>query len=566
MAQALLAHSYIKLGQRGACVRILCDLLPPFAELQLEEEAEQQQQRGRQQQLRLLLPNNDQQRRSTAEGTSVAPTRIPSGSTPTPSTPSKSKKGKKKGPTPPPPAAASPPASSGNHHSSAGPSSSSSLEASATYDDSCVDRLDAPPSLPKDWDRLPLHIPAPSDEPFVSTLSILIRNQLRLPLTAFQLLTWVANTAGTSPALPRILEDAFTAGFPVLVSPQYQHLTNSILTTMQGLAVQLTKQKKEGSVQYAAWAAQTAVWQSQLQPDNPLFPRLAESMALRSLELVDNNDNDPLMRTENFGLYLHTLERQEKREELLAALDQRLNAPDDNAGFLVCPPRLNLLDRKAQVLQELSDYAAARQVLETELLAQYPDDWSYWRRHLDCSVGEKGDTEGLAVTEAFVTTTLERLGAKVGSSNYPLRGPHLMKVEILAHQVRKEGGDAVDSLAHEIMRYGDRFAFHSSCALSDLRPYLELCEEKTASDPPLSYRTTLLAWLQRLGPEPSSNDAKIRRNELRAYTFSIQMTYMLVSKSMDLRKQWLPNWQNILNVWKDFQAFDGVTDDDQVSG
>jgi tetratricopeptide (TPR) repeat protein len=405
----------------------------------------------------------------------------------------------------------------------------------------------------------------------------------------------------------KLWNDAYCAGFYILASPRYcnnrdsaksngKNVTETILAQMQGIAMQLAKQYP---LRFStSWAAQTALWQwehaaasSSSSSENPsssqLFLRLAESLALKALDHPNakgvmgaggDSSSSTLEQTETFLIYLRALEHSGRHDEVLAAVEARLEAAGvdvssdaraedeaTNQPALVYPPRRVLLDRKAQVLQDMGRYRDARVLIEQELLNSYPDDWSYWKRHLQCAVGEAGpDGNGIGTTEAFVSEVLEMLEGRGGA--YPLRGPHLMRVEVAAERFRTRSCCDPDELVQEIVSYGTRFSSQAACTFSDVLPYVDLLLLDTDASRQLSSRDTLLEWTRELGAPPSSSDPKERRKELRTYIFSTQMCYKLVTDApVELRREWIPHWVAVLSVWKSFQPFDRVTEDDQVS-
>jgi hypothetical protein len=128
----------------------------------------------------------------------------------------------------------------------------------------------------------------------------------------------------------------------------------------------------------------------------------------------------------------------------------------------------------------------------------------------------------------------------------------------------------VDGLVEATITYGTMFAPRSACTFTDLAPYVELVLPRdTAGDDNAARvspaRRKLLEWLREFGTSPRSADAKIRRRELRTYIFSTQLMYKLVaSSSSDVRQLWIPAWVDILSVWKSFQAYDQVSDENMV--
>lgn len=526
MAAALLAHAYVRNGQALSAMLVIQSMIGKdcFPELQTAIDRLEQQERRRQQ-----------------PETTAAPAQAPR----------KTKKGKKKPATPVKP---------------------------TTFDNDkpvmdLIQQLDQQPTLPEDWERLPPADTAPADATLVSTLSLTLRNHLRLPLTAYQVACWAASSASTDAQNQvALLSKAFLAGLHVLVAPHYQHLTATILANMQVLALQLARLQQQlfGASPATAWAAQTVLWQLSWTNNNDadpkaaqrrlMLPRLAESLASKAVGEQPVDSSDSLLLTEHFTLYCQTLERQDKLEELLAVIKERLSTGEE----LVYPPRPTLLDKKSQVLQQLKRYTEAREVLEQELLEHYPDNWSYWRRHMECVTGEADSVDGLVQTQDFVEQLLASDKVK---AKYPLRGPWLVPVSIAAQRLdhgKAESAAELPSLSEQlstkILEYGEQFGPKASCTFSDLRPYLHLlldsCPKFPLKDDPL------LLWLQSIA-EPSSTEPKGRRAELRYYILRVQMLYTIVERRPRLKDEYLPNWLALAQVWKDFQQFDPVGDDDQ---
>jgi hypothetical protein len=356
-----------------------------------------------------------------------------------------------------------------------------------------------------------------------------------------------------------------------------------------------------------------------------LFLRLAESLALKALEhpsvgsgksasasalstalvaadasaaaaVDDAATSSTLVRSETFLLYLRVLQESGQHEKVLGAIEGRLeqaaaaaaakngSAETNNtiagngstssaASVLVQPPRHVLLQHQVRALILSERYEEARSLIEEELLDTYPDDWSCWKQHLHCSVEGSGPEEGIGGTEAHLTTVLGRLENGGSSDGYPLRGPHLMKVEIAAERLRRadsSAGSCVDDLVEAIVAYATMFAPRAACTFSDLLPYVELVLRRDApGDDGTSHispsRRKLLEWVREFGTIPTSTDAKTRRQELRTYIFSAQLVYKLVADvTSDVRQLWIPRWVDILSVWKSFQAYDQVSDESMV--
>jgi len=323
-----------------------------------------------------------------------------------------------------------------------------------------------------------------------------------------------------------------------------------------------------------------------------MLPRLAESLASKCVEeysvaaTATNDDTaveegggggsgNSLLATESFLLYMKTLDRQGKWTEKLAVLEERLAADNDDANHdrQMSPPRQGILELKVATLRNLDPvpHDAVRSTVE-ELLGMFPDDWEYWKQHLECCIAEAdGDVErGCVQTEAFVTRALRQAQQKQGSRTYPLRGPHLMRVELAATRLGKIPGhrrtspSAVDceALIQSILVYGEEFAPRATCAFSDLQPYLEFALDLGSAE---EQARVLLEWSSKLRSRaPSSDDTRERRKELRTYIFAVQVNYTVLHKVEHLQSKELPRWEELMTVWKSFQAFDLAKNVDQV--
>ena len=391
LAKALLAHAYAKSGQRYKALLALQTILGPdncqtyFPELRVE----------------IAYSLDRTQQEPAKPAAPAAPT----------SAKKAGKKGKKKGSS----SAATAASRTNDVHTTV-------LQPPALQDWDLIDQLDTPPTLPDNWEELPPPHGAPMDETLLSTMAMTMGNLLGLKLTVFQLYGWASSKADNDEYL---LRRAYLAGFAVLIAPQYQHLASQILANMQVLALQLSRVQQQlyGVAPATAWAAQTALWQVQYASsgadaaaaDNSgnniisdeqmkkeaqrlaMLPRLAESLALKCVQAnneasaseaatAEDNNNDHLMETEDFLLYMRTLELQGKYEEQVKVLNERLAdcEKQQNGSTMPAPPRQTLLDLQAQAFMKLKRYDEARTILEELLRDHYPDDWRYWIKHLEC--------------------------------------------------------------------------------------------------------------------------------------------------------------------------------------
>lgn len=514
LAKALLAHAYIKMDQRYLALLtmqqlLLADVPLPaseneslyFAELDLE--------------IRQMMEYR-QEAAKAAEATATA------SSTPS-SAAKKNKKGKRKGATTPV-ATAVPIAAAID------------TEKSISEDRGVFYFLDNPPSLPEDWEKLPPAQFAPVDETLLSTITMAMTSHLRLPLTAYQVYCWAVSRNNTDIFL---VHKAYLSGLAVLIIPQYRKYTSDILANLQTLAMQMARMQPQGT----AWAAQNALWQVQFQDGNEtdeklrqrlgMMPRLAESLAHKVVHTLPSS-NDNLVESENFLLYIRTLDVQQKYQEQIDAIVERLEVGREQ----MAPPKQTLLDLQSQAWIKLKDYAKAKSIIEG-LLRESPDDWRYWKRHMDCCIGLSDGSTG--DTREFVHT----ISKQTLSSQYPIRGPHLMLVELA-----KQEGDA-DKLKHEIQEYVSKFADKTTTVFSDVAPYLEhWLTEKGPTAPDIEQ---FLAWVQTKSTKPVAEDPREQRAQLRSYILSIQLIYKVVSHFPDLSAR-MPGWVDLLQVWTDFEG------------
>lgn len=606
LAAALLAHAYAKSGQRYKAVSTLHGIFAAavvtttttvFPELQLELQYAAVLEESLAESALSTMNNHNAQQQQTTAANAVAAAKKPA---------SAKKGGKKKQPSPSqqpqPPQTQKPatvPVACNNNN----------------WD--LIDQLDTPPTLPADWEQRipPPNSPIHPDATLLATLSMTMLSVLKLPLTAYQLYCWALTAASAArdnqyaADLPLYTRKAYLNGLALLLAPQYAGIHAMVLAHLQVLALQVARVQPTARL----WAAQTALWQQQQQqgtvllaaaatptptanaattidvntnaPNSgneddekqrqrlALLPRLAESLALKCVEEYcchatatsnnnindtanDNNDSS-LLSTESFLLYMRTLDAQSKWTEKLAAVEQRLQT--DTVGQQMSPPRQTILELKIQALQKMQDRATEIRETVEELLHMYPDDWEYWKQHLESSIAEAGgDLElGCAVTVAFVATILN-----AQSGGYPLRGPNLMRVELVASRAIAAPSDsAVSELVESIIRYGNDFAARASCIFSDLCHYLQVCLKARSID----QACALLQWSKELrSVEPASDDPKERRKQLRAYIFAVQVNFKVLFQFEELRDDELPSWEELVRVWKAFQSFENSEKVDQV--
>jgi hypothetical protein len=379
---------------------------------------------------------------------------------------------------------------------------------------------------------------------------------LKLFLTSYQLYCWAASKV----EVDLFLRKAFQYGLGVVVAPQYAPISKKVLANMQVMALQLARLNQMTTARHAtSWVAQTALWQLKLigAPDNQvdpqdqqklaLLPRLAENLASKCVEEPDDGELASVKR-EIYFLYLRTLEYQSKWQDMLNLLQGDAFKASDDTGVSFAPKN-QVLQKQIECMKKLEMFKDARLVFE-ELLIDYPDNFTYWKGHLDCSLAEQGDGDSAyQQTRQFATKILQ--GEKKDA--YPQRGPNLIFVELAARRIQRQSGknvpiahDMLNPLVEAIMEYGNTFHASVSCAFTDLELYLssalEYCSVKQV--------LTLLQWLKDLRVAPESDDAKERREQQRSFIFSLKMTHKLLEKHVDLQGEWLPEWKELVRTWK----------------
>lgn len=330
-----------------------------------------------------------------------------------------------------------------------------------------------------------------------------------------------------------------------------------------------------------------------LKAKNAMLPRLAESLMSRVVSRDSNNGKTSTEHppsAEDRNLYLEALMKQDKCADALEKLETIQCASggdnstssataarriDDEAdvtsheGSLIQLAHREKLEKKASLFMKLQRFEEARDTY-TELIALLPDNWSYWIGLLRASVTsgeadsqlESGISMCRQAAEPYITTD---------TSSPPLRGPHLLVVELAAIPLRGieksdgvskiEGEAMLDSeydmshfwsldssqrasLLHElgvsIIDYGTIFAPRASCCFHDLRKYIglfatvchQLIDEASGCQGDL---VTVMEWTKRLREDscncfqPDIIDPKVRRRKLRAHICSIQIAFGIVS-------------------------------------
>ena len=437
-----------------------------------------------------------------------------------------------------------------------------------------IDRLDILPSLPEKIDILsslsaenqPTDII--TDETTLATLAISLKS-LNLPLTAFQMYALAADAVPTDLALTKTFKFglSFLAAPSRLSTESRTRLEIHVLSHMQTVSLQLARiavsLQDESSLMFAtAWACQSALWQLEWLPEDDqrssILPRLAESMGMRLLKQEDERNQ----RSKEISmLCLRALERQSKWDEMLQILE---NIPitdctdpnTDNAvggplEFGVTMSQSQIKLQTAEVLKKLDRFDDARFLYEN-LLQTSPDDWSCWKAHLECSMS--GSNNDLGLTQALVENMIkDRV-----DSRYPLRGPHLMIVEIATGRLRQDASDdAIRALGDAIRQYAETFAHRANCTFTDLDHYLSILICNENDDVNKDVTVSLLEFAESLrrtnvtsGNTTASSSNKERQAKLRAYIFALKLTHKLLSANIDLADKYLPDWVEIIREWQ----------------
>jgi hypothetical protein len=121
----------------------------------------------------------------------------------------------------------------------------------------------------------------------------------------------------------------------------------------------------------------------------------------------------------------------------------------------------------------------------------------------------------------------------------------LIPCELAAIRIRhakETNQQALSDLQDAIVQYGSVFCAQSSCAYSDLTPYIEILGTAQESS------ESLLGWAGKLFMEKGDMD----RSWLRKHIFAIQVTYKVLASlnNNDLNQKWLPDWRELVKKWR----------------
>lgn len=532
LGKSLLAHAYVRSGQRHMALMTLCTALgDSYYELEYELNND-------------LESTLERYQKSLAlSSTSGAPLE-PISSISTAVSSKKGKKGKKK---PTATASKQPP-----------PKPFEAVSVAAIADLDLIDQLDNCPSLPEKLDAPPVPVEViVTDETTLATFAVSLQG-LKLPLTCFQM---YASAATVSPT-EVILRKTFCSGLNVLAAPPkwnsvcQERLEAYVLSHIQSIALQyaryLAPSGKPGFELPTAWAAQVALWQLQWLPEDEkrqkLLPRLAESMVNRLVEAERTNGK---ISTETILLGFRILEMNSKWEEMLLLLEDApfgdVPGSETNSNKHESTNAL-VVKGKARLLKKLNRGDECRSVYET-LLKDHPDDWACWKGHLESSICD----DNLDATQALVDRVLkEHQGGQ-----FQLRGPHLTLIEIALQKVRCNATKTtIRACGASIQTYAENFASRTACAFSDLEKSVDFI---LSIDDEGEVVFSLLSFAEALrkanhsavltGSELAGLSTKERCSMLRSYTFAVKMTQKLLSVRMDLSDRFLPDWKEVVAEW-----------------
>jgi len=323
------------------------------------------------------------------------------------------------------------------------------------------------------------------------------------------------------------------------------------------------------------WTAKTALWRleeirrmekengtdEQGENDNSkikaMLPRLAESLANKVV------GQRHLASVDDWKVYVQSLISQEKYTEAIDALLE-YNPPSvseregtDVPPYLTAKGKMELL---ASLAVKAGDYERGVQWYQ-HLLKDFTDDWSYGSSMLRCAYESEKEKECSEILDELQNET---------SSEKPIRGPHLLAIEMVALRLKKLNEDqstAADNECHKlqqkIIHYVAIFGGTAACCFSDIRPYLTLLLEKASNKE--SVITELLDHfvdIQRKEKiQGDSNQTRTHsyysteKRKLRRYIIACQICLKVWSMAtetcgMILDKKLLPNVDDMLKQWE----------------
>jgi tetratricopeptide (TPR) repeat protein len=382
-----------------------------------------------------------------------------------------------------------------------------------------LEQLESPLILAKGWGQVKLDPQKPiiTDETTLETLQITLQS-MRLYATVFQMYASASSVAG---ATPQVLTKAYTSGL---------RLVPESLAEMQVFALQLARSRPETTL----WAAQTALWQlefneTELQDTKKqMLPRLAESLAAKYAQ----------ESAEASLLYISTLKYQKKWQQVVTVLADNQQLTTLQKGEL-----------EAHALEQLQQYELAQGVYE-KLLVQNPQQWTYWKKILECA-HFSGGTEGASIA---LESCLQK--SPPPNCSRPCRSRHLIPCELACLKHRNDNEtttttrmEGLSELQDTIVQYGSVFATRASCAYSDLAPYIE---QLLVESPQEESSKSLLEWAASQLLLQHDQKGEMDRSQLRSYIFAIQVTYKILSilNHDTLNNKFLPDWMDLVNNWR----------------
>jgi hypothetical protein len=232
--------------------------------------------------------------------------------------------------------------------------------------------------------------------------------------------------------------------------------------------------------------------------------------------------------------------------------------------------------------QNIVSYRTDLRCTMEELIRMYPDDWMYWKQYCDaCIIDCNYNIEdGCNLVEEFRKSMLHHhdetdcattndTSNDSRSTTYPTRGPQLVHVELASRRLadniiqQPHPNDAyIMSLIECTIQYGNEWSSRASCIYSDLSTYIEQCIKICAMD----HVQTLLQWSKtmRMANKPTSENRKVRHQQLRAYIFATQINFHVLRNLDALQNDELIAWEELVGVWYSFQTIENTENVEQV--
>jgi N-terminal acetyltransferase B complex non-catalytic subunit len=162
-----------------------------------------------------------------------------------------------------------------------------------------------------------------------------------------------------------------------------------------------------------------------------------------------------------------------------------------------------------------------------------------------------GESDGadVSATEKFVEAIFE----KNRDSKYPLRGPRLMRLDLVEQRIKMEKSSDDESrkaMLNAIKTYGDEIGGSCTCVFADLAPYLDT----VLKDSDIEFGKSLVEWAKEKQVSPIDDDPKASRVQLRNYLLGMNVLHRVVTEHKELLETALPPWQDLVEVWKVFES------------